>query len=272
MARPIKNGLDYFPHDTDAFNDWKIQALRATHGNNGYAFYFITLEHIYKTANGELDISDQVMENLLIKATGLKPFKFKAILETALKLSLFNENRFKSGKILTSDVIKLRFDAINEKRAKYREIKEKRDLGNSFPLRKPHKKTPQETPPETPQSKVKERKANTKQKKKLKNEYSKDFLQAYKDYNFKAGNKFEAFQIWQECNDTERIMILENIPDYVKATKTDYEDTSDSRPGRKHFSNYLKMRQYENPAPPPLKITHGTQSPSPVNEDFNFVN
>jgi hypothetical protein len=47
MARPKKEGMDYFPHDTDAVNDEKIEALRLLYGNDGYAFYFILLERIY---------------------------------------------------------------------------------------------------------------------------------------------------------------------------------------------------------------------------------
>lgn len=38
MARPRKEGLGYFPHDTDAVNDEKIEALRALYGNDGYAY------------------------------------------------------------------------------------------------------------------------------------------------------------------------------------------------------------------------------------------
>lgn len=46
MARPLKEGMDYFPHDTDASDDEKIEALRAIYGNDGYAFYFILLDLI----------------------------------------------------------------------------------------------------------------------------------------------------------------------------------------------------------------------------------
>lgn len=49
MARPIKEGLDYFPHDTDASTqDDKIETLEASYGNDGYATYFKLLERIYR--------------------------------------------------------------------------------------------------------------------------------------------------------------------------------------------------------------------------------
>ena len=60
MARPPKEGLDYFPHDTDAVNDEKIEALRALYGNDGYAFFFILLERIYRSPQLELPISSPV--------------------------------------------------------------------------------------------------------------------------------------------------------------------------------------------------------------------
>lgn len=38
MARPRKEGMDYFPHDTDAVNDTKIESLRMLYGNDGHYF------------------------------------------------------------------------------------------------------------------------------------------------------------------------------------------------------------------------------------------
>ncbi|MCY6354344.1 Lin1244/Lin1753 domain-containing protein [Clostridium sp. ZS2-4] len=48
MARPKKLGMDYFPHDCDASNDERVEGLRAVHGDDGYAFYFILLECLMK--------------------------------------------------------------------------------------------------------------------------------------------------------------------------------------------------------------------------------
>ena len=44
MARPIKNNMDYFPHDNKMRNDRKIKALRAKYGLEGYAVYNMLLE------------------------------------------------------------------------------------------------------------------------------------------------------------------------------------------------------------------------------------
>ncbi len=44
MARPIKAGVDYFPHDTDASSRKTIFTLESLFGNDGYAFWFKLLE------------------------------------------------------------------------------------------------------------------------------------------------------------------------------------------------------------------------------------
>ena len=48
MARPMKNGLDYFPFDVDFFNNRKIRRLQASFGNDGVAVYICLLCEIYK--------------------------------------------------------------------------------------------------------------------------------------------------------------------------------------------------------------------------------
>ena len=47
MARPIKLGLDYFPHDTHSNDDTALALIEAEFGIAGYAVYFKLLEFIY---------------------------------------------------------------------------------------------------------------------------------------------------------------------------------------------------------------------------------
>lgn len=67
MARPMKNGLDYFPFDVDFFSDRKIKRLRAAYGADGVNVYIYLLCEIYR--NGYytvydddlvLDVSDEL--------------------------------------------------------------------------------------------------------------------------------------------------------------------------------------------------------------------
>ena len=39
MARPLKDGVDYFPKDTDFYADDKVRLLRAEFGSKGTVSY-----------------------------------------------------------------------------------------------------------------------------------------------------------------------------------------------------------------------------------------
>lgn len=152
MARPIKSGLDYFPHDTDAGSDDKLQSLRAIYRNDGYAFYFITLERIYRTPNGELDINSEDQKRILARSIGIGLKKFETILQNCFKLNLFSEIKFSKDGVLTSDAIKRRFSQIQSERERKRNWYNK----NKDDFRRPlDDKTTGETTGETPQRKEK---------------------------------------------------------------------------------------------------------------------
>lgn len=183
MARPIKEGLDYFPHDVDAADDEKIQALSAMHGNDGYAFYFKLLERIYRTPSGELDLSNVAIKISLASRVfpgensenALK--KFEKILDAALVLDCFDKKIFRKTRILTSNGIKKRVNEILKIRSTWRNKKEKaasfsqgktsqetRGKTASFSPGKTGGKTQQETQGKTPQSIILKNKAYIKDK------------------------------------------------------------------------------------------------------------
>ena len=150
MARPQKQGMDYFPHDTDASNDEKVEALRILYGNDGYAFYFILLERIYRTPDFELDISDAETIQILAKKVEVKPEKFSEMLQTSLKRGCFCRESYEKRQVLTSTGIKKRSQSVVQKRRNmanaYQESKEK----DSIPANQGVSDA--ETIPETPVS------------------------------------------------------------------------------------------------------------------------
>ncbi|RJX27167.1 MAG: DUF4373 domain-containing protein [Dethiobacter sp.] len=152
MARPIKEGMDYFPHDTDAANDEKIEALRALYGNDGYAFYFILLERIYRTSSFELDICDAETMQILANKVAVTPELFDKMLQTALKVGCFDRQAYGKKNVLTSNGIKKRAEYVKAKRKKMRDKYHTDKTGVSGA------ETGEETGAETPQSKVKESK------------------------------------------------------------------------------------------------------------------
>ncbi|OGU98141.1 MAG: hypothetical protein A2455_05200 [Ignavibacteria bacterium RIFOXYC2_FULL_35_16] len=152
MARPIKTGLSYFPHDVDALSDEKIQSLKVLYRNDGYAFYFIILERIYRTPKGELDISSSDEKRILAKSIGISLKKFDTILQNCFKKNLFSEKRFSKHGVLTSTAIKRRFLQIQSERQRKRNWYNKSKVSFRRPL---DVKDSGETTGETPQSKVK---------------------------------------------------------------------------------------------------------------------
>lgn len=139
MARPKKEGLDYFPHDTDAVNDEKVEALRMLYGNDGYAFYFILLERIYRTKDGELDVSDAETIQILSKKITVTQEKFTEMLQTAIRRGCFSEQDYNKRNVLTSDGIKKRMQPVIDKRLKMKEKYAPKKVSDAETPQKPDK-------------------------------------------------------------------------------------------------------------------------------------
>ncbi len=155
MARPQKQGLDYFPHDCDASSDEKIEVMRALHGNDGYAFYFIMLERIYRTPDGEVGVSDAETLQIFAKKCCVTAQKLQEMISTAVKYGLFDHAEYHSRQVLTSHGIKQRMGDVVTKRLAARLNYRGRISGAE---------THQETGPEmqpVKESKVKESKVTT---------------------------------------------------------------------------------------------------------------
>lgn len=120
VGRPLKEGLDYFPHDTDAVNDEKIEAMRALFGAEGYAFFFISLERIYRTKNGQLDIGNKERRAFLAGRIGVTDDRFIEMLNASFEVGLFDRKAFESKGLMTSKGIKRRTQQVNKERERKR--------------------------------------------------------------------------------------------------------------------------------------------------------
>ena len=122
MARPRKEGMDYFPHDAHAAADEKLEAMLMLHGAKGYAFFFLHLEYLYRR------------DNLAVKIT--KPFKavmcakmqitedeYDQVLQTALECGLFDAERYAATNELFSHGVLKRAGVVFDEREKERERK-----------------------------------------------------------------------------------------------------------------------------------------------------
>lgn len=110
MARPIKLGLDYFPHDTHSNDDTALALIEAEFGIAGYAVYFKLLEFIYSQGYATLWGADE--RSLFyhkLGAVGVSERKASEIIKGLVRRSLFDKGVLNSFQILTSKSIQLRW-------------------------------------------------------------------------------------------------------------------------------------------------------------------
>lgn len=231
MARPKKEGMDYFPHDTDSVNDEKVEALRMLYGNDGYAFYFILLERIYRTKNAELDVSDAETMQILSRKVGVTLQEFENMLKTALKRDCFDQEAYDERGVLTSNGIKKRVAPIVEKRESMRRKYVSNNEKDSLLV----------SDAETPQKpdKVKERKVKESKDKVVKNKYS-DFVSMTLDEYEKLVEQFG------KDGTSERI---ENLNVYKGST------------GKKYASDYMTILAWERKNKKTTVISTITEKP-----------
>ncbi|WP_019913192.1 DUF4373 domain-containing protein [Paenibacillus sp. HW567] len=125
VARPRKEGMDYFSHDTDAVNDEKIEAMRAMFGNDGYAFYFIMLERIYRSSVPELDLSKKVFKASIIGKLMVDEKRFNQMMDAAFDIELFDRQAYEQRMVITSNGIRKRSQEVQQLRDRWRKKKDK---------------------------------------------------------------------------------------------------------------------------------------------------
>lgn len=75
MARPRKQTVDYFPHDTDASDSRTLTILEHKFGNDGYTFWFKLLELLGRTRGHYFVFNDVDSMEFLLAKTKIKDTK-----------------------------------------------------------------------------------------------------------------------------------------------------------------------------------------------------
>lgn len=107
MARPTKEGLDYFPLDVDIDQDDKIALIEAKHDTKGFYVVIKLLMKIYK--NSYFYMWTEREQLLFSKRINVDINLLNAIVNDCLEWHLFNEVVFKKHKVLTSKGIQSRY-------------------------------------------------------------------------------------------------------------------------------------------------------------------
>lgn len=117
MARPLKSGLDYFPLDTDFFNDDKILFVSARFDEKGEIIAAKLLCRIYR--NGYYLIWNDDTALLFAKAAGknITTGLVNDVVHELIKRDFFNKDLFMRFGVLTSNGIQKRyFEAIGRRK------------------------------------------------------------------------------------------------------------------------------------------------------------
>lgn len=183
MARPTKQGLEYFPMDVDADTDEALEYVIAKRGFIAFGVYVRLLMGIYK--DGYYTEWNERKLFVYAKRMMMDTETLSAIISDFVTAGLFSQEMFAKG-ILTSASIQKRYLAATEKR-KTAGIAEEYDLvsaainSEKTPAEKeliPKKPQQKEINSELmPQSKVKESKVNKENKKEKQTTPKKSFAE-----------------------------------------------------------------------------------------------
>ena len=117
MARPLKQGLDYFPLNVDFLSDVKIRKIMRGCGSNSIAILISLLGNIYKD-EGYYIWWDNDMPFLISDEVGVSEGAVCEVVNKALQVGIFNQELYSAHQILTSKGIQERFWAATSERGK----------------------------------------------------------------------------------------------------------------------------------------------------------
>ena len=110
MARPIKQGLDYYPLDVGFLQDVKIRRIMRACGIQSIPVLISLLANIYRNDGYFLRWSPD-MSFLIADELGVSEGAVTATVDKAVQVDFFNANMYECYGVLTSEGIQSRFFA-----------------------------------------------------------------------------------------------------------------------------------------------------------------
>ncbi len=127
MARIKKQGLDYFPLDTDFMQQRAVRRLMKQQGDSAFTVLLSALSAIYGGKGYYVHIDDTFCEDLATDLFDTDARKVKDILLAAIELDFFDERLYREQGILTSAHIQEQYLYCSKRR-------KKRDLDERYRL------------------------------------------------------------------------------------------------------------------------------------------
>ncbi|MCL2312231.1 MAG: DUF4373 domain-containing protein [Firmicutes bacterium] len=124
MARPIKQGLDYFPLDVDFLQDIKIRKILRACGSGSITVLICLLGNIYRDCGYYMQWDEDICF-LVADTVGTTERAVTEIVKKSLQVKFFDQNIFDKYTILTSTGIQKRYFEAVERR---KEVQINKDL------------------------------------------------------------------------------------------------------------------------------------------------
>lgn len=115
MARPKKQGIDYFPLDVNFFSDVKIRKIARACGSQSTSILICLLCNIYKD-NGYYILWDEDLPFVIADSVGVSEGAVKEVILKAIQVDFFDKDIYEKYKVLTSHGIQSRFKSAVYKR------------------------------------------------------------------------------------------------------------------------------------------------------------
>lgn len=115
-GRPFKEGIDYFPLDTNTDKDTNLFFIQAKHGLLGFAIVIRLYQKIY--SQGYFLLWDEKEEIVFSAKNNIEVNVCRNVVNDCINYGLFNKNVFEKYKILTSRGIQKRYFNIIDRRMK----------------------------------------------------------------------------------------------------------------------------------------------------------
>ncbi|MDR1180593.1 MAG: DUF4373 domain-containing protein [Bacteroidales bacterium] len=108
MARPFKQGLSYFPLDTNIFDNRKILRLIDKYGSDGTVVYFFVLCEIYASEGYFVPFSENLCFDISFTFR-IDETRIKKIIAYCVEIHLFDNKILKKHRALSSVSIQERY-------------------------------------------------------------------------------------------------------------------------------------------------------------------
>lgn len=115
MARPKKQGIDYFSLNVDFFSDVKIRKIARACGSQSTSILICLLCNIYKD-KGYYILWDEDLPFVIADSVGVSEGAVKEVILKAIQVGFFDKDIYEKYKVLTSHGIQSRFKSAVYKR------------------------------------------------------------------------------------------------------------------------------------------------------------